>query len=294
LWAAEAFRTDACESICELCLPARRLSPLCRLLCDCKTPRLLAPPPLLGASSDAVRPGSSGLLIRPRPQMRRGCSALIAGLASRLASSFMYSSSTPSTAAVAVSATLQATVASAARSPRIQSRQFSSKAPLPQSSQHQPMATYWRRLLHNAKAFGAQRPAAVLLGSAALGAGVWVAQVGSIPYSVAGHWLRQQGVPMGRCASCAAPSTSSPWPPPAVPAGRVAAAAASASAGSQRRGRALAAAARQQRLRPRVHRPRRGCSGRAGRQAVRHRGRCPPAGDCMAHAHSRCRRCLPA
>lgn len=39
------------------------------------------------------------------------------------------------------------------------------------------MASYWRSLLHSARAFGAQRPAAVLLGTAALSAGVWAASV---------------------------------------------------------------------------------------------------------------------
>ncbi len=41
----------------------------------------------------------------------------------------------------------------------------------------QAMASYWRSLLHSARAFGAQRPAAVLLGTAALSAGVWAASV---------------------------------------------------------------------------------------------------------------------
>lgn len=39
------------------------------------------------------------------------------------------------------------------------------------------MASYWRSLLHSARAFGAQRTAAVLLGTAALSAGVWAASV---------------------------------------------------------------------------------------------------------------------
>lgn len=39
------------------------------------------------------------------------------------------------------------------------------------------MVAYWRSLLRGAKSFGAQRPAALLLGGAAVSAGVWVAQV---------------------------------------------------------------------------------------------------------------------
>jgi hypothetical protein len=39
------------------------------------------------------------------------------------------------------------------------------------------MATYWRSLLHSARAFGTQRPAALLLGTAAVSGGVWAAQV---------------------------------------------------------------------------------------------------------------------
>ncbi|KAL4442488.1 hypothetical protein ABPG77_005072 [Micractinium sp. CCAP 211/92] len=46
------------------------------------------------------------------------------------------------------------------------------------------MASYWRSLLHSARAFGAQRPAAVLLGTAALSAGVWAASSDS--------WRRHQ------------------------------------------------------------------------------------------------------
>ena len=55
------------------------------------------------------------------------------------------------------------------------------------------MATYWRSLLHSARAFGTQRPAALLLGTAAVSGGVWAAQV-------SGH--SQQGAKWGWACVC--------------------------------------------------------------------------------------------
>jgi hypothetical protein len=98
-------------------------------------------------------------------------SLLVVGVASRLVFSFMHSPSTRTTA-TAVATSLQVSATSHRKS-----RHFSSKAPLSQSGQQQAMSTYWRSLLNSARVFGAQRPATLLLSGAAVGAGVWVAQV---------------------------------------------------------------------------------------------------------------------
>lgn len=110
---------------------------------------------------------------------------------------------TPTQAATAsaLAVTLQATVTSvAAQPPRTSTpafRQFSSRAPLGRAAQPQAMATYWRSLLHSAKTFGTQRPAALLLGTAAVSAGVWAAQA---------EWRRQQQRPLQAASGAAEPS----------------------------------------------------------------------------------------
>lgn len=106
-------------------------------------------------------------------------SGALATLTSKLLSSaLMRISSTPAAAAAAVAVKLQATVAATgAHTPHPLSRHLSSKAAPSQAAQQQAMVAYWRSLLRGAKSFGAQRPAALLLGGAAVSAGVWVAQV---------------------------------------------------------------------------------------------------------------------
>lgn len=80
-------------------------------------------------------------------------------------------------AAVATAAaTTQATAAGHARC-SVRAASSSSRTALQAAAQQAAMAGYWRSILSSARAFGANRPAALLLGTAAVSAGVWAAQV---------------------------------------------------------------------------------------------------------------------
>ena len=94
----------------------------------------------------------------------------LAGLASRAAlTSLMHQAA----AAAAVAAAASTQVAAGAR----HSSSKACKAGLQAAQQQAAMAGYWRTILSSARAFGAHRPAALLLGTAAVSAGVWAAQV---------------------------------------------------------------------------------------------------------------------
>ncbi len=80
-------------------------------------------------------------------------------------------------AAVATAAaTTQATAAGHARC-SVRAASSSSRTALQAAAQQAAMAGYWRSILSSARAFGGNRPAALLLGTAAVSAGVWAAQV---------------------------------------------------------------------------------------------------------------------
>lgn len=85
-------------------------------------------------------------------------------------------------AAVATAAATTQVAAAASRCPARAAHSSSSRGGLQQAAAQQAvMVGYWRSILSSARAFGANRPAALLLGTAAVSAGVWAAQVWGPP-----------------------------------------------------------------------------------------------------------------
>ena len=120
--------------------------------------------------------------------------ALLAGLARRAATSlFMHQAA--AAAVVTAAATTQVAAAAHARCPARGAHSSSRKALQASAAQQAAMAGYWRSILSSARAFGANRPAALLLGTAAVSAGVWAAQVRGPP-AAACCWVARRAVPV--------------------------------------------------------------------------------------------------
>jgi protein phosphatase PTC7 len=100
-------------------------------------------------------------------------------------------------AVVTAAATTQAAAAAHARCPARAAHSSSRKALQAAAAQQAAMAGYWRSILSSARAFGASRPAALLLGTAAVSAGVWAAQ---------SEWRRQQQRSLQAASGAAEPS----------------------------------------------------------------------------------------
>ena len=210
------------------------------------------------------------------------CSRALAGFANSALS--LMRSSTPAATATAVATGL----AAAACHSRVSARNFSSKAGAPSPRAVHVMSA-WRSLL--------QRPAAVLLGTAAVSAGVWATQVRAVRPAVcdcalvewkAAGWMRCEQAPLQHCCAALASidrllnARQLPSRPPSP--------ARSPSGGGSSTGRCRRPAARQT---PR-HR-------HAAQAAARQRRRARTSGACLGHlvlgrllTPCRCRRHPPA